>query len=193
MVKIGNYNTRGGIMKKLLVILSCMFLMVGCSLDNTPTKKTEELFKKYQTLDDGVLSDLELTAEGAELTSDKQKESYMKAMKMQYSDLKYEITDEEINGDEATVTVKISVYDFYKVQKDANDYLKDNPDEFMNDDVHDAAKFMEYKLKHMNDASDRIDYTIKVDLTKEDDEWVVESFDKETLEKIHGTYNYERE
>lgn len=180
-------------MKKFLIILSCMFLMVGCSLDNTPTKKTEELLKKYQKLDDEVVSDLELTAEGAELTDSKHKESYMKAMKMQYSDLKYEIEDEEVNGDEATVTVKISVYDFYKVQKDANDYLESHPDEFLTDKVYDAAKFMEYKLKHMNDASDRVDYTIKVDLTKEDGEWVPQAFDKTTLEKIHGTYNYERE
>ena len=65
-----------------------MFLMVGCSLTNTPTKKTEELFKKYQTLDSAVISDLELTTEGASLTTEKQKENYMKAMKMQYSDLK---------------------------------------------------------------------------------------------------------
>lgn len=178
-------------MKKLLVILMCMFLMVGCSLDNTPTKKTEELFKKYQTLDDAVVSDLELTTEGANLTSESHKKSYMKAMKMQYSDLKYEIVEEEVDGDEATVTVKISVYDFYKVQKDANDYLKNHEDEFLTDEVYDAAKFMEYKLKNMVNASDRVDYTIKVDLKKEDDEWVPEAFDKTTLEKIHGTYNYE--
>lgn len=180
-------------MKKLLLILACMFLMVGCSLDNTPTKKTEELLKKYQTLDEAVISDLELTTEGANLTSESQKTSYMKAMKMQYSDLKYEIEDEEVNGDEATVTVKISVYDFYKVQKDANDYLKNHEDEFLTDKVYDAAKFMEYKLKNMVDASDRVDYTIKINLKKEDDEWVPETLDKTTLEKIHGTYDYERE
>lgn len=178
-------------MKKVLIILSCLFLMVGCALDNTPTKKTEELLKKYQTLDEAVISDLELTTEGANLTTESQKQSYMKAMKMQYSDLKYEITDEEVNGDEATVTVKISVYDFYKVQKDANDYLNDHEDEFLTDKIYDAAKFMEYKLKNMVDASDRVDYTIKVDLVKEDDEWVPQAFDKTTLEKIHGTYDYE--
>ena len=43
------------------------------------------------------------------------------------------------------------------------------------------------------DASDRVDYTIKVDLVKEDDEWVPQAFDKTTLEKIHGTYDYESE
>lgn len=180
-------------MKKFLVILSCMILMVGCSISNTPSKKTEELFKKYQTLDDAVISDLELTTEAGNLTSEKQKTSYMKAMKMQYSDLKYEIMDEEIDGDEATVTVKISVYDFYKVQKDAQEYLEKHEDEFLTDDVYDEEKFTLYKLKNMGDASDRIDYTIKVFLEKEDDEWVVNSFDKTTLEKIHGTYNYEKE
>ncbi len=180
-------------MKKFLIILSCMFLLVGCSFGNTPTKKVEELFKKYQSLDDAVMSDLELTTEGTSLTSEKQKESYMKAMKMQYSDLKYEIMDEEVNADEATVTVKISVYDFYKVQKDADDYLSSHPDEFLTDGVNDKAKFMEYKLKNMMDASDRVDYTIIINLIKENGEWETEALDKTTLQKIHGTYDYERD
>lgn len=180
-------------MKKVLVILSCMLLLVGCDFSNTPKKKTEELFKKYQTLDDAVISDLELTTEGSTLTSENHKKNYMKAMKMQYSDLKYEILDEEIDGDEAVVTVKISVYDFYKVQKDASDYLIGHPDEFLTDDVYDSGKFIEYKLKNMNDATDRVEYTIKVNLVKEDDEWVTEELDKSTLEKIHGTYDYEKE
>lgn len=180
-------------MKKILVILMCMFIMVGCVLDKTPKKATIDLFKKYQKLDDAVITDLELVTEGTELTNNKQKEEYMKAMKMQYSDLKYEILDEDITGDQAIVKVKITVYDFYKVQKDANDYLNSHPDEFLTDNVHDKDKFMEYKLKNMLDASDRVEYTIIVNLEKENDEWVVESFDKETLEKIHGTYNYESE
>ena len=117
----------------------------------------------------------------------------MKAMKMQYSDIKYEIIDEDITGDEAIVKVKITVYDFYKVQKEANDYLSNHPDEFQKDNVHDKNKFMEYKLKNMLEATDRVDYTITVELEKENDEWVAKSFDKNTLEKIHGTYNYEGE
>lgn len=180
-------------MKKILIILTCMLIMVGCVLDKTPKTATEDLFKKYQKLDDAVLTDLELTTEGTELTNNKQKEDYMKAMKMQYSDLKYEIIDEDITGDQASVKVKITVYDFYKIQKDANDYLESHPDEFLKNDVHDKDKFMEYKLKNMLDASDRVEYTITVELEKEDDEWVPTSFDKTTLEKIHGTYNYEEE
>ena len=178
-------------MKKFLIILSFLFLMVWCSWNNTPSKKTEDLLKKYQTLDEGVISDLELTTESANLSSEKDKENYMKAMKMQYSDMKYKIVNEEIEGDEATVTVNISVYDFYKVQKEADKYKEDNDDEFLTDGVFDEIKFMSYKLKNMLDADERVDYTIQVKLEKEKDKWVPLALDKETLEKIHGTYDYE--
>lgn len=178
-------------MKRFLIILSCLFLMVGCSWNNTPSKKTEELLKKYQTLDEGVISDLELTTEGSSLSNEKDKENYMKAMKMQYSDMKFKIVNEVVEGDEATVTVNISVYDFYKVQKDADKYREDNEDEFLTDGIYDEIKFMGYKLKNMLDADERVDYTIEVKLEKEDDKWVPLAFDKTTLEKIHGTYDYE--
>lgn len=180
-------------MKKFLVILSGLLLLVGCDFNNSPTKSTEEFLMKYQELDDAVLSDLELVIEGTTLTLDTHKEEYTKAMKMQYSDLKYEIIEEEVDGDEATVEVKISVYDFYKIQKDAETYKETHESEFLTDEVYDEAKFMSYKLKQMVNASDRVEYTIDINLTKEDNEWVVKSFDKDTLDKIHGTYNYERD
>lgn len=84
-------------MKKILVICLSVFLLVGCSLNkNTPTKKVEELFKKYQNLDNAVLDDLELVVEGTTLTTDYQKTTYTNIMKMQYSDLKYAIEDETV-------------------------------------------------------------------------------------------------
>lgn len=105
-------------MKKFLVIVFSIFLVVGCSLNkNTPKEKTIEFLKKYQGLDKEVMDDLEFVTEGTTLTREKDKESYMNAIKMQYSDLKYEVLDESISGDEAVVKVKINVYDFYKVQK----------------------------------------------------------------------------
>lgn len=178
-------------MKKLIVILISLFLTVGCFMDNTPKKEVEKLFKKYQSLDDSVLNDLEFVSEGVDLKTDKQKEDYIKAMKMQYSDIKYEILDESIDGDEAIVKVKISVYDFYKVQKDADLYKESHNDEFIIDNKYDEEKFLNYKLDKLLNTSDRIEYTIDVKLTKEKDKWNVEEFDKTTLEKIHGIYNYE--
>lgn len=180
-------------MKKFLALVCCALIMVGCGFRNTPKKTVDELFKKYQSLDEAVISDLELVSEGSTLTNSDQRDDYMKAMKMQYSDLKYEIIDEVVNGDEATVTVNISVYDFYKAQKDADNYLLTHQSEFETDDVYDSIKFTAYKIKQMLESSERVDYTIKVYLDKEDEKWIVRAFDKTTLEKIHGTYNYENE
>ena len=45
-------------MKKLLVILS-VFLLVGCELNNTPTKKIEQFLSNYQILHKDVISDLD--------------------------------------------------------------------------------------------------------------------------------------
>lgn len=181
-------------MKKILVICLSVFLLVGCSLNkNTPTKKVEELFKKYQNLDNAVLDDLELVVEGTTLTTDYQKTTYTNIMKMQYSDLKYTIEDETVNGDEATVKAKITVYDFYKTQKDAESYKSTHESEFLTNDSYDNDKFMDYKLKSMQNTTDRVEYTIEINLTKEDGSWKVSPLDKTTLEKIHGTYNYEQE
>ncbi len=180
-------------MKKFLVILVSVLLISGCSLfSSSPKKAVEELFKKYQNLDDEVVSDLELSTEASNYESE-QKESYMKAMKMQYSDLKYEIEDEEVNGDEATVKVKINVYDFYKANNAADMYLEEHPDEFLTDKVYDAAKFLKYKLDSLLNMDERVDYTITLNLSKDGNKWVVNELDKTTLEKIHGTYNYEEE
>lgn len=179
-------------MKKVIIVLMSLFLTVGCFMDNTPSNEVNKLFKKYQALDDAVLDDLEFVTEGLDLKTEKQKENYTKAMKMQYSDIKYQILDEEINGDEATVKVKISVYDFYKVQKEADEYKDTHNEEFIIDGNYDEEKFLNYKLDKLINASDRVEYTIDVNLTKEDDTWVVEPLDKTTLEKIHGTYNYDK-
>lgn len=181
-------------MKKVLLVMFMSVMLVGCSFSNTPSRKVEELFKKYQTLDSSVVDNLELITEGsAELKTSSDRDKYTKIMKTQYADLKYKIKDEKIDGDDATVTVEISVYDYYKVQKDASDYLENHRDEFLTDDIYDEAKFLEYKLKNMLDASDRVEYTIDVNLVKENDRWEVVEFDKDTLEKIHGTYNYKRD
>ena len=106
-------------MKKFLVAFVLLFGLVGC-----------EYVDDRNELDDD------------------QKGTYKEILKKQYSDMKYEITDEKYDGDNAVVTVKLTVYDLYKVQKDADKHLADNPDEQLSN---------------------------------------------ESLQKIHGIYNYENE
>ena len=104
--------------------------------------------------------------------------------------MKYEIKEEKIDGDNATVTAQITVYDYYKAEKDANDYLTAHPDEFKKDDVYDKSLFTDYKLKKLDDVNTTVDYTIDFNLTKVDGKWEVNDLSNEQLEKIHGVYAY---
>ncbi len=117
-------------MKKILICCLLLFSLASCSFSNTPTGKVEKYLNEYNSLSDNVLQDIEIKAAN-ETISKENKENYIKALKRQYQDLKYEIKDESIDGDKATVTVKITVYDFYKVNKNVNDYVQQNNEKFL--------------------------------------------------------------
>ena len=176
-------------MKKLVYILF-LFLLFGCNdLSNTPTKKTEEFLKKYQTLDESVINDLENVVNESDL-NDEQKTIYIDIMKKQYQSLSYEVKDETLNGDEAITAVEISVIDFKKVLDEANDYLKNNEEEFYDNGEYSIVKFNDYKLNKLKQAKDKVRYTIEIKLTKINDKWTVDNLSNETYDKINGVYNY---
>lgn len=127
-------------MKKLLLCFSCIMVIVllsGCSMDNTPTKKVENFLDSYRNQDENVLTQLNEMVDSDTLMNDDQKTTYTDIMKKQYEDLTYEIKDEVINGDTATVTAEIEVYDYYKINQEAQDYYNSNPDEFSDDTTND--------------------------------------------------------
>ena len=105
--------------------------------------------------------------------------------------MKYDIKDEKIDDETALVTVDITVKDLYKASEEASLYLQENPQEFYTDGEYDKEKFVDYKLKAMEKAKDTVDYTIDFTLTKIKNKWVIDDLNNETLEKIHGIYNYE--
>ncbi len=179
-------------MKKVLsVILGALFIMALAGCGNSATKAVEDYLNEYNSLSDNVISDMMDVVKDEDITDD-QKGIYQDIFKKQYQDLTYTIDKEEYDGDEATITVTIKVYDLYKAQKDASDYLKDHQDEFNNDDgEYDIAKFMDYKLEQMKDMTDKVEYTIEFYVVKTTDGWVVSSLSNSDLEKIHGIYDYE--
>ena len=50
-------------------------------------------------------------------------------------------------------------------------------------------KFLEYKLGLLEDVSDKTTYTIEFSLTKEDDDWKLDSLTDTDIEKLHGIYS----
>lgn len=180
-------------MKKILVMLISLVMVVGCSCSNDKAADAvEEYLNEYKGLSNNVLEDIDELVSNENLT-DKGSEIYKEVLKRQYRDLIYTIENEDYDGDTAMVTVKITVYDLYKAQKNASIYLNSHQDEFLTDGEYDNDLYMDYKLEEMRDMNDTISYNIVFNVTKTDGKWVVEQPSEEVLEKIHGVYNYDED
>ena len=174
-------------MKKVLYVLLVIGLLTGCSctanMGNTPTKKVEDYLNKYQTNDNDVISDLEdVLTNDTSLTAD-ERADYSDFMKKHYQDMQYEIKDETIDGDVATVLAEVTVRSYTDVLNNANQYRIDNPDEFT-----DTNTFATYRLDKLKEVTDTETYTITFHLTKEDEEWKIQNLTDEDLRKISGMY-----
>ncbi len=180
-------------MKKFIAVLLTVLLLSGCGLTNTPTAKVKAFLNNYNNLSDDVVADLETKVE-AENISDENKNVYKDVLRRQYKDMKYEIKDENIDGDKATVKVKITVYDLYKIDKDTVNYMNNNAGEFMDENgMYSENIFNKYRIGEMLKTNNTVDYEVEFYLNKINDEWVVETPDRIVLEKIHGLYNYDQE
>ena len=194
-----NSSVRMVVMKKILKVMLVMVFAItlaGCScMQKSAKDRVEEFLDQYRNLSANVLGDLDEVVETETDLSEEQKESYRDVLKKQYSDLKYEITNEEYDGDTAVVEAKITVYDLYKAQRDATEYLNEHRDEFNDEEGnYDSSKFMDYRLDQMQKTNDTVEYTITFNLTKDDDDnWQITELSQEDLEKIHGIYNYDSE
>ena len=96
-------------MKKIVLLVAFLFLVVGCSeLEmDSPTKKVEAFLNKYQTHDNEVINEFDVTMFEEENLTDEQKERYKEIMLNQYKDLTYKIKEEKIDGNKAKVEVEI--------------------------------------------------------------------------------------
>lgn len=180
---------------KIMLVMVFSLALVGCScMQMTARNRVEEFLDQYRNLSANVLGDLDEVVDAETDLNEEQKEKYRDILKKQYSDLNYEIVNEEYDGDTAVVEAKITVYDLYKPQKDATQYLNEHSDEFNDEEGnYDSSKFMDYKLEQMQDNNDTVEYTITFNLEKNDDgNWQILELSQEDLEKIHGIYNYDQ-
>lgn len=179
---------------KLLLVVSICLVLAGCGcMKKTAKGAVQDYLNQYKNLSSNVISSMDDVVNDENLT-DSQKEKYRDILKRQYQDLKYEIVNEKYDGDNATVEVKITVYDLYKVQKDANNYLTNSGDEFKENGVYSNDLFMNYKLDKMKKVTDTVEYNITFNVTKDDNgNYKVNDLSNSDLEKIHGVYNYDND
>ena len=183
-------------MKKLLGILLGLIVVTGCGCNmnitkDTPTKKVEQFFSNYQKLDDNVLTQLDNVTNNQKDFTEEQKDEYKEIMKKHYKNLKYDIKEEIIDGNNATVTVEIEVTDYSKVMADTDTYLSEHQSEFNDEDgVYDVTLFNKYRLEQLEKADKTVKYTLNLTLTKKDNDWVMDPISDTDESKIQGTYVY---
>lgn len=171
-------------MKKKLIfgmlLVSLLFIFTGCTdLMNTPTKRVEELFSKYQTLDKDITKEIDTLVKSENLT-DEEANRYRNIIEKQYKMLVYNVKNEKIDGDNATVTVQIEVLDYKSaIQKVDLNYQDDN---------YDKVKYTKDKLDALEQTKDKVTYTIEVPLVKKDKKWQVSNLSNDDLKKIQGMY-----
>ena len=181
-------------MKKfaLISLIIITLLLSGCNnMMNTPTKKVEMFLAKYQTLDSDVLADLDrVIAEEVNFNST-QRDTYRNLMKKHYQNLTYDVKDEVVNGDKATVKVEIEVTDFSKAITKADTTLETNPEQFYNENnEYDIFKFNDYRLDLLKKVKERVKYTLELKLTKKDDKWELDDLTDSDYDKLNGIYIY---
>lgn len=181
-------------MKKIIYLIGIFLMLTGCSLgdiDNTPTKQVEAFLNNYQTLDKKVLDDLDIVVAKMSNYNNNQKEEYRKILKKHFQNLNYEIKDETINGDRASVKTEIEVTDFRKILTDANNYLSSNSNLFTDENNnYDESKFIDYQIDKLKSAKETVKYTINFTLTKKDKKWTLDPIDDIEEKKILGIYEY---
>lgn len=185
-------------MKKFFVCFLCLVVLVltGCAMGNTPTSKVEAFLDSYTSGNDTVLKQLKEMVDADAMMDDSQRTTYSDIMKKQYKDLTYDIKNEVIDGDNATVTAEIEVYDYYRSNQDSQAYFESNRDQFKenstdnNSDNISNSKFIDYRLSQLQNVTDRIKYTIDFTLKKSDDKWVLDDIDDATRQKIHGLFEH---
>ena len=166
-------------MKKKIIILGItILLLIGCSMSNTPTSKVEDLLSKYQRLDTDISNGINNVLEEQNLT-DKHKERYKKLLEDQYKNMSYEIKEETIDGNNATVIVEIEVLDY---KSSINDLSFDST-------IYTKESFDEEKLTRLENTKNKVTYTLELSLTKDSEgTWKLNALTNEQIKKIQGMY-----
>ena len=176
-------------MKKIIIVIMVSALC-ACNMIGTPTMKVQEYLTDFNNLNEDVTKDMESKIMDENLSSDN-KDIYREILKRQYKDLKYEIVEEKIEENTAKVKVKITTYDLYNTTLETENYMIENQESFLNEEnIFDEERYMKYKLDEMLKTKNTITHDITFNLTKVNDEWEINNIDRETLEKIHGLYDY---
>ena len=177
-------------MKKWIIfIIMDLFLLTGC-VQNSASDPVTHYLELYRNHSDEVTKSLQTLIRDENLLAEQQ-DLYELIMKKQYVDLEYKIVNEIYNGDQAIVTVLITVYDYQHSKDEARQEMNENLSEYtlFNGSI-DKVKYKDLQLQKMMEEKKRVKYTIDFNVNLQNEEWELVSPDYTVLLKIHGIYDY---
>ena len=175
--------------KYIFIVITISFLLLGCSTMNSPTKKVEEFFNKYQTLDSSVLTSLDKVVSNDKTLNKDQKKEYINLMKKQYQNMSYKIKEEKEKKDASDVYVEVEVYDYRSSLDNSEKYIENNKEKFKNDDGSmNKEKIMDYKITELKKVIDRKKENIILTLSKVNNNWIMDNITETDRQKLHGMY-----
>ena len=178
-------------MKKILVLFISLMLLAGCSFFKTGTAEmaVDTFFSKYKMKDEKVIKDLKETISLEDMTEESKKK-YQDLMEKQYDTLSYTIKNvNKISDDTKDIEVEIRVFDYKSALLEAEAELSSNPEKFNDENgKFSNSKYMDYKIEKMEKVTDMTDYTLNLNVVKENDKWTVTDITNDDIAKIHGMY-----
>ena len=147
-------------------------------MSNTPTSKVEEVLMKYQRLDNDIKTAIDNVLDEQNFNNS-HKERYRKLLENQYKNMTYEIKEERIDGNTATVITEIEVLDYKNAISDLT----------FDSTIYTKESYDEEKLNRLENTSSKVTYTMELTLTKdEDDIWHLNALTNEQIKKIQGMF-----
>ena len=147
-------------------------------MSNTPTSKVEEILMKYQRLDNDIKTAIDNVLDEQNFNDD-HKERYRKLLEKQYKNMTYEIKEERIDGNTATIITEIEVLDYKNAISDLT----------FDSTIYTKESYDEEKLNRLENVDSKVTYTMELTLTKdEDDVWHLNALTNEQIKKIQGMF-----
>ncbi len=175
-------------MKKLILVLF-LFFFTGC-VSRTAPDAVKNYLELYRNHDVEVTDSLDRLIQQENLYPE-QENLYRLIMKKQYVNLEYQIVHETYSGNQASIEVVITVYDYIASQRRAVQYFQEHKEDFETDEGIDHLKYKDLQLKYMKEETKRIRYTLTFDCILNENQWEIVKPDYTVIQKIQGVYPYE--
>ena len=163
-------------MKKILLVLLCLFTLTACGTKmNTPTAKVEEFLSKYQKMDTEVLNQLDTIIQEESSMSESQKKDH----RDEFEKTKDTINEEGILDNDGSNTTD---------KEENNTDASTTNDSSENGLIDTISEFIDYKIKQLQNVTEKVKYDLTFNLTKENGKWELDDISDIDIEKIHGLY-----